>query len=78
MKLFFQISENFYFDLNSESMKNMISLHIPYEDTSTISKAGIFSITYPSPDVFLVIKVGNNYPICDKLTHLSLSVNFHF
>ena len=55
---FFQISENFYFDLNSESMKNMISLHIPYEDTSTISKAGIFSITYPSPDVFLVIKVG--------------------
>ena len=53
----FQISENFYFDLNTDPMKKMISLHVPYEDTSTISKAGIFSITYPSPDVFLVIKV---------------------
>ena len=40
-------------------MKKMLYLHVPSEDTSTISKAGIFSITYPSPDVFLVIRVSS-------------------
>ena len=56
---FVQISENFYFDVNPDSVKRMVSLHVPFQDMSTTSKAGIFSITYPSPDVFLVIRVGN-------------------
>lgn len=26
-----KISENFYFDLNSDSIKNMLATHIPYQ-----------------------------------------------
>ncbi|XP_053393820.1 dedicator of cytokinesis protein 7-like isoform X3 [Mercenaria mercenaria] len=52
-----KISENFYFDLNSDVCKQMIRYHVPHQDLSTTSKAGIFSITYPSPDVFLVIRL---------------------
>ncbi|XP_052775389.1 dedicator of cytokinesis protein 7-like isoform X2 [Mya arenaria] len=52
-----KISENFYFDMNSDSMRRMVSMHLPFSDPSTTSKAAIFSITYPSPDVFLVVKL---------------------
>ena len=53
----FQISETFHFDLNSEQTKRMISGHVTRQDISTLSRACIFSITYPSPDVFLVVRV---------------------
>lgn len=56
--MYLQISENFYFDMNQDSMKNMISMHIPKQDISTLSRSCVFSLTYPSPDVFLVIRVG--------------------
>ena len=52
-----KISENFYFDMNSEQMKNMLGIHVPYADFSTLSKSCIFDITYPSSDIFLVIKL---------------------
>ncbi|ESP02458.1 hypothetical protein LOTGIDRAFT_199704 [Lottia gigantea] len=52
-----KISETFYFDLNSENMKRLVSNHIPYQDISTLSRACTFSITYPSPDVFLVVRL---------------------
>lgn len=52
-----QISENFYFDLNSEQFKNFLKPHTPHVDQSTLARSGIFSITYPSPDIYLVIKV---------------------
>ncbi|KAK6180566.1 hypothetical protein SNE40_012697 [Patella caerulea] len=52
-----KISETFHFDLNSENMKRLVSLHIPYQDVSTLSRACTFSITYPSPDVFLVVRL---------------------
>ncbi|XP_060603802.1 dedicator of cytokinesis protein 7-like isoform X2 [Ruditapes philippinarum] len=52
-----KISENFYFDLNGDNFKQMIRFHVPHQDLSTTSKAGVFSITYPSPDVFLVIRL---------------------
>lgn len=54
---FFQISENFYCDLNSEQFKNFLKPHTPRVDQSTIARSAIFSITYPSPDIYLVIKV---------------------
>lgn len=54
-----QISENFYFDLNSEQMKGMLRPHVPPAAISTLARSAIFSITYPSQDVFLVIKVRN-------------------
>uniref|UniRef100_A0A8C6V2M6 Dedicator of cytokinesis 8 n=1 Tax=Neogobius melanostomus TaxID=47308 RepID=A0A8C6V2M6_9GOBI len=39
-----KISENFY-------------LHTPHVDQSSLARAAIFSITYPSPDIYLVIKL---------------------
>ena len=52
-----QISENFYFDMNSEWCRKLVKEHNPRTDISTLSRSAVFSITYPSTDVFLVIKL---------------------
>ncbi|XP_065103282.1 dedicator of cytokinesis protein 8 isoform X2 [Paramisgurnus dabryanus] len=52
-----KISENFHFDLNSDQMKSSLRSHTPHIDTSTLARAAIFSISYPSPDIYLVIKI---------------------
>lgn len=52
-----QISENFYFDLNSEHMKGLLRTHSAHPAISTLARSAIFSLTHPSPDIFLVIKV---------------------
>lgn len=52
-----QISENFYFDLNSDSTKGLLRAHGTHPAISTLARSAIFSVTYPSPDIFLVIKV---------------------
>uniref|UniRef100_A0A8C9AEC0 Dedicator of cytokinesis 6 n=1 Tax=Prolemur simus TaxID=1328070 RepID=A0A8C9AEC0_PROSS len=51
------ISENFYFDLNSDSMKGLLRAHGTHPAISTLARSAIFSVTYPSPDIFLVIKL---------------------
>ncbi|CAM1319326.1 DOCK6 (predicted) [Pycnogonum litorale] len=52
-----KISENFYFDMNPEPLKRMLSGHITHQDMSTLSRSCIFEITYPSSDLFLVVKL---------------------
>uniref|UniRef100_A0A7N6FKZ0 Dedicator of cytokinesis 6 n=1 Tax=Anabas testudineus TaxID=64144 RepID=A0A7N6FKZ0_ANATE len=52
-----KISENFYFDLNSDQMKGLLKPHTPHTAISTLARSAIFSITYPSADIFLVIKL---------------------
>ncbi|XP_077590257.1 dedicator of cytokinesis protein 7 isoform X1 [Stigmatopora nigra] len=52
-----KISENFYFDLNSDQMKSLLKPHTPHTAISTLARSAIFSITYPSADIFLVIKL---------------------
>ncbi|XP_067416642.1 dedicator of cytokinesis protein 6 isoform X2 [Emydura macquarii macquarii] len=52
-----KISENFYFDLNPEHMKGLLRAHGAHPAISTLARSAIFSITYPSPDIFLVIKL---------------------
>ncbi|KAM8760403.1 dedicator of cytokinesis protein 8 isoform 1-T1 [Acanthopagrus schlegelii] len=52
-----KISENFYCDLNSEQYKNFLKPHTPHVDQSTLARSAIFPITYPSPDIYLVIKI---------------------
>ncbi|KAI5607035.1 dedicator of cytokinesis protein 7 isoform X9, partial [Silurus asotus] len=52
-----KISEDFHFDLNSDQMKNMLRPHNPHTAISTLARSAIFSITDPSPDIFLVIKL---------------------
>lgn len=38
-------------------MKKMLHRHIPYQDVSSLSRACAFSITYPSEDIYLVVKL---------------------
>ncbi|XP_045063668.1 dedicator of cytokinesis protein 7-like isoform X8 [Coregonus clupeaformis] len=52
-----KISENFFFDLNSEQTKGMLHSHIQTAAISTLARSAIFSITYPPQDVFLVIQL---------------------
>lgn len=55
--VYLQISEDFHCDLNSEHLKNFLKPHTAHVDQSTLARSAIFSITYPSPDIYLVIKV---------------------
>lgn len=52
-----KISENFYFDMNTDELKRMMTSHIPYSDVSTQSRSAIFELTNPSTDLFLVIRL---------------------
>ena len=52
-----KVSENFYFDMNTEAIKRMLSSHIPYQDISSLARSCIFSITYPTTDMYFVIKM---------------------
>ncbi|XP_067276971.1 dedicator of cytokinesis protein 7-like isoform X5 [Pseudorasbora parva] len=52
-----KISEDFHFDLNSDQIKGLLRPHNPHVAISTLARSAIFSITYPSPDIFLVIKL---------------------
>ncbi|XP_073967696.1 dedicator of cytokinesis protein 7-like [Choristoneura fumiferana] len=52
-----KLSENFYFNLNSECTRQMLSAHIPHADLSTMTRSAVFDIVNPSHDVFLVVRV---------------------
>ncbi|EDW71168.1 uncharacterized protein Dvir_GJ16211, isoform A [Drosophila virilis] len=52
-----KVSENFYFDMNSDNLKLMLSTHVRCADVSTQSRSAIFEISYPSNDLFLVIRL---------------------
>uniref|UniRef100_A0A671PFR0 Dedicator of cytokinesis protein 8-like n=1 Tax=Sinocyclocheilus anshuiensis TaxID=1608454 RepID=A0A671PFR0_9TELE len=65
-----KISENVHFDMNSDQMKGFLRSHTPHTDPSTLARSAIFSISYPSPDIYLVIRVwlSNGYQYLDILT----------
>ncbi|XP_063042281.1 dedicator of cytokinesis protein 8 [Engraulis encrasicolus] len=52
-----KISEDFHCDLNSDSMRGFLRGHTPRIDPASQAKAAIFSITQPSPDIYLVVKI---------------------
>ncbi|XP_077200985.1 dedicator of cytokinesis protein 8 isoform X3 [Paroedura picta] len=52
-----KISENFHCDLNSEQFKGFLRMHTPCIDSSSQSRSAVFSVTYPSPDIYLVLKI---------------------
>ena len=52
-----KISENFYFDLNSEQTKLMLDAYVPQVDYSTQARACVFDVSHPTPDLFLVVKL---------------------
>ena len=43
--------------MNSDWCRKLVREHNPRTDISTLSRSAVFSITYPSTDVFLVIKL---------------------
>ncbi|XP_041982163.1 dedicator of cytokinesis protein 7 isoform X2 [Aricia agestis] len=52
-----KLSENFYFNLNSECTRQMLSAHVPHADLSTLSRSAVFDIHNPTPDIFIVVRV---------------------
>ncbi|XP_031440380.1 dedicator of cytokinesis protein 8 isoform X2 [Clupea harengus] len=52
-----KISEDFHCDLNSDALRGYLRSHTPSVDPSSQAKAAIFSITQPSPDIYLVVKL---------------------
>ncbi|XP_034956196.2 dedicator of cytokinesis protein 8 isoform X3 [Zootoca vivipara] len=52
-----KISENFHCDLNSEQFKGFLRSHAPCIDSSSQARSAVFSVTYPSPDIYLVVKI---------------------
>uniref|UniRef100_A0A670KC74 Dedicator of cytokinesis 8 n=1 Tax=Podarcis muralis TaxID=64176 RepID=A0A670KC74_PODMU len=52
-----KISENFHCDLNSEQFKGFLRSHVPCIDSSSQARSAVFSVTYPSPDIYLVVKI---------------------
>lgn len=52
-------------------MKGLLKPHTPHAAISTLARSAIFSITYPSSDIFLVIKVLKLPTLLSKLFKLN-------
>ena len=52
-----KISESFHLDCNSSDLVHMLDDHFEERSMASLSRSAIFNITYPNPDVFLIIKV---------------------
>ncbi|KAF7477148.1 hypothetical protein GHT09_011778 [Marmota monax] len=52
-----KISENFHCDLNSDQFRGFLRAHTPSVDPSSQARSAVFSVTYPSSDIYLVVKV---------------------
>lgn len=50
-----KISENFYFDLNSDEINKMIKSDTLHPSIPTLARSAIFSLSNPTKDVFIVI-----------------------
>uniref|UniRef100_A0A915L4Y3 C2 DOCK-type domain-containing protein n=1 Tax=Romanomermis culicivorax TaxID=13658 RepID=A0A915L4Y3_ROMCU len=52
-----KVSENFYFDCNSDALKSMLKSHSSHQEIISLSRSAIFNVTHPSNDLFLVFKL---------------------
>jgi hypothetical protein len=55
-----KISETFHLDCNPSDIQHMLDDHFDERSMASLSRSGIFSVTYPNSDVFLIIKVRKN------------------
>jgi len=52
-----KVSENFYFDMNTEGVKRMLGGHLGPADVSTQARTCVFDVTTSPGDLFLVVKL---------------------
>lgn len=57
ISLHFQVSENFYFDLNDNSLRSMVSQHVGRVDEASKCTQAVFSTTQSLNGIFIVVKV---------------------
>ena len=63
-----KISESFHLDCNPSDIQHMLDDHFEEKSMASLSRSGIFNVTYPNSDVFLIIKV-SLHPPTHILTH---------
>jgi hypothetical protein len=54
-----KISETFHLDCNPSDIQHMLDDHWEERSMASLSRSAIFNITYPSSDVYLIIKVSD-------------------
>ena len=59
-----KISETFHLDCNPSDIQHMLDDHWEERSMASLSRSAIFNITYPSSDVYLIIKVCRNALSC--------------
>jgi hypothetical protein len=52
-----KISESFHLDCNPSDITHMLDIHVEERSMASLSRSGIFNISYPSADVFLIVKI---------------------
>ena len=52
-----KISESFHLDCNPSDITHMLDIHVEERSMASLSRSAIFNISYPSADVFLIVKV---------------------
>uniref|UniRef100_A0A914X6L0 Dedicator of cytokinesis protein 7 n=1 Tax=Plectus sambesii TaxID=2011161 RepID=A0A914X6L0_9BILA len=60
-----KVSETFHFDANSDSIRTLIKGEGQRVDEASMCRQALFSVTYPSNDLFIVIKLEKVLQACD-------------
>uniref|UniRef100_A0A914Z118 C2 DOCK-type domain-containing protein n=1 Tax=Panagrolaimus superbus TaxID=310955 RepID=A0A914Z118_9BILA len=60
-----KLSENFYFDLNSEDLLSLVRGHLGLEEEASKCRQAMFSVTDIRPGLFLVFKLEKILQSCD-------------
>ena len=74
-----KISETFHLDCNSGELIRMLDDYTEERSMASTSRSGIFNITYPHSDIFLVIKVRRStisYMYCKIIVYIWQLVYF--